>query len=1059
MSVGDAAVPLESRIFALPHPTSLPTSPSIRSLREARTNSFSMTAVDWPRTDLRAARGSSFAGVFIAAVGLVVACGWLFGAARLVTLVPGSSAMVMSTALAMIVLGAALTWTGRGGAHGDAVEVIAATAVGALATLVLVEHVFRIDPGIDAAAFHGRLFADHAAGPALQPGRMAWTTALGLLAASLALVFMRHVHDAWGAAAMHVVALTPLLIGLLGLIDYFLDLESVASLVPYARMSIPSSTCMVALGGALWLRWRHSERRVRSDRPPDARIVLTGTIVLVGVAILTGVAGFIAARNIVEATVRETLLLAHKDRSTLFKTVIEHRAAHAEVLASAPETVRQVARLAEVPGDTRARATLSATAASFVDTGFRGVAFVDASGRTLVSRGEFFATPALSAELQSLGSARLLWGGQYLLRTRVPIANGGRVIGYAVAEQDLAELTAVLLDERDMGRSGEMAVAFRRGDTVHIFPSRFEHKIKQVDYKPTQPIANAASGHAGLIKTVDYRGRDVIAAFGPIGSLGLGMVLKTDADELYQPVTRQIWRTLAILFGLVACGVLALRWTVHPMAQRLVHSEAQARLGSATSQRFRAAIDTSSDAIYLVERASQRFLDVNDALCRMTGLSREQLLTLRLTDIATPLSAEQLERNYDALFAHPDEVSEITGSIRGANGEPIPMEVSRRGLRLDGEDVVVSIARDISDRQRAERGLKDAHDQLERSVAELAARNRAMTLLARMSSTLQSCLTLDEAFRTVAQFGAQLFPADAGTVYLAASSHNEFEAMANWGAARRTAHRFVPQLCWALRTGLPHLVRDMRTDHVCGHAEHEGALRDGTLCIPMSAQGESLGLLCLEPQDAVMPALEDRQQLATAACEQIALALANIRLRETLRNQSIRDPLTGLYNRRYLEEAFKQAVANAQRKNEPLALIMTDVDHFKRFNDTFGHEAGDVVLQRFGALLRKAIRDGDVPCRFGGEEFALLLPGASLADGLARAESLRLATAALQVSQGGRMLGAITASFGVASFPASGDTLEALVRAADQALYEAKRGGRNRIVGAAAPAVDARTGT
>ncbi len=203
-----------------------------------------------------------------------------------------------------------------------------------------------------------------------------------------------------------------------------------------------------------------------------------------------------------------------------------------------------------------------------------------------------------------------------------------------------------------------------------------------------------------------------------------------------------------------------------------------------------------------------------------------------------------------------------------------------------------------------------------------------------------------------------------------------------------------------------------------------------------------------EPEEEPLKAA--KQKLAVTVTEQVALALSNIRLRETLRNQAIRDPLTGLFNRRYLEETLEQEISRAARNKQQIGAIMIDIDHFKRYNDTYGHEAGDAVLSELGRFLEKSLRGGDTPCRYGGEEFTVLLPGASLENALQKAERLREGVKELNVQHRGRSIGAITLSMGVACFPDQGLTGEILLRAADQALYQAKASGRDRVVSAGA---------
>jgi diguanylate cyclase (GGDEF)-like protein len=221
------------------------------------------------------------------------------------------------------------------------------------------------------------------------------------------------------------------------------------------------------------------------------------------------------------------------------------------------------------------------------------------------------------------------------------------------------------------------------------------------------------------------------------------------------------------------------------------------------------------------------------------------------------------------------------------------------------------------------------------------------------------------------------------------------------------------------------------------------------------AQGDTIGILQFNfrPAGEHEPngdgGLEStRGQLAVALAEHIGLALANLRLREALRNQSIIDPLTGLFNRRYLEQTLERECRRAVRAARPLAVLMLDVDHFKRFNDTWGHEGGDAVLKELAALLRATFRGEDVACRYGGEEFVLVLADTSLETAHHRAEELRQRVAELSVRLNNQPVGAITASLGLAGLPQHGVAPDSLLAAADQALYDAKHAGRNRVMGA-----------
>jgi diguanylate cyclase (GGDEF)-like protein len=235
-------------------------------------------------------------------------------------------------------------------------------------------------------------------------------------------------------------------------------------------------------------------------------------------------------------------------------------------------------------------------------------------------------------------------------------------------------------------------------------------------------------------------------------------------------------------------------------------------------------------------------------------------------------------------------------------------------------------------------------------------------------------------------------------------------------------------------------------------------LKDATvanyLCVPLIAQGDTLGVLQLvyglkeNGADAaeVDGMHSSERHLGIAAASQIALSLASLRLRESLRDQSIRDPLTGLFNRRFMQECLDRELLRGTRKNRSLAVIFIDVDHFKRFNDVFGHEAGDQVLRSMGDFFRSHFRGDDIICRYGGEEFAIILPESSAQDAAGRAELLRIAARTLKLKHNDVILDPVTLSAGIAGFPEHASSARELLQVADGCLYEAKKSGRDRVV-------------
>ena len=337
---------------------------------------------------------------------------------------------------------------------------------------------------------------------------------------------------------------------------------------------------------------------------------------------------------------------------------------------------------------------------------------------------------------------------------------------------------------------------------------------------------------------------------------------------------------------------------------------------------------------------------------------------------------------------------------------------------------------------------KTLDEQNERMMTALKDRSQRATLLAEMGELLQSCLTREEVFTAALGFAPRIFPKRRGAIVLFNSARNLVEVAGDWNDCRIPVKAFDAESCWALRTGHPHLVPAGDATACCGHATGVSCTY---VCIPILAQGEALGILHIQATDTDPKLDEAQMSFKTTFASQVGLSVANIRLRDALRSQSTKDPLTGLYNRRYLEEMLSREVRRAIRSEQHLGLLMIDIDHFKKFNDTYGHEAGDAVLRETGSFLVRSIRAEDFVCRFGGEEFVVVLPTADLRAAQARAERLRSKLHDLVVMHEGRSVGSISASFGVAALPDHGMTEKDLLQAADAALYRAKRAGRDRV--------------
>lgn len=357
-------------------------------------------------------------------------------------------------------------------------------------------------------------------------------------------------------------------------------------------------------------------------------------------------------------------------------------------------------------------------------------------------------------------------------------------------------------------------------------------------------------------------------------------------------------------------------------------------------------------------------------------------------------------------------------------------------------DYISGVLFDITDRRQTDNALRSSREELTSTVQALEKRNYELTLLSEMGDMLQSCVSTAEAHGVIGNFLQQIFPEDAGAFLVIDAGSKLLKVVVAWGGIPITQEVFPKEECWALRTGRI-LGTSERHTGLCRHPDAPRGVE--FLCLPMVAQGNALGVLRLQCLVSNPCMDESKRQLAVNVAEHTNLALANLLLRETLHHQSIRDPLTGLYNRRYLEEAMEEEIYRAARNQSSLGLIMLDVDHFKQFNDRFGHDAGDELLRELGNFLMAKARQSDIACRYGGEEFIVILPG-TMAAVAKKAEQLREQFRHLTIVHQGQILGRTTISLGVATYPEHGVTPKALIQTADKALFQAKEEGRDRVV-------------
>ncbi len=383
------------------------------------------------------------------------------------------------------------------------------------------------------------------------------------------------------------------------------------------------------------------------------------------------------------------------------------------------------------------------------------------------------------------------------------------------------------------------------------------------------------------------------------------------------------------------------------------------------------------------------------------------------------------------------------GTCTNIDDQKHSQEILERQIKERTEELTAAnenLKREMWEREQVQ---SDLDQQNVAMVAEITRRSERTVLLSKMGKLLQSAINMDEAVSIILGFAPKIFPDFRGALILVDAARSLLEVKGSWAACKMPA---VPTFdmcsCWALRTGQRHFVEVSDHTAPCAHAN---TATDPYLCVPIMTQEGAAGILHLQAILDTRDPFEAELLITNSFAEQVGVSIANLKLQEALRQQSTSDALTGLYNRRYLEESLERELRRSARAKQPLSLVMFDLDHFKTFNDTFGHEAGDAVLREMGASLARTARAEDISCRFGGEEFLLILPGTSLEGARTRAERVRSQARKLAVMHQGKPVGTITVSLGVAAFPAHGSSAKELIASADAALYRAKNEGRDRV--------------
>ena len=385
---------------------------------------------------------------------------------------------------------------------------------------------------------------------------------------------------------------------------------------------------------------------------------------------------------------------------------------------------------------------------------------------------------------------------------------------------------------------------------------------------------------------------------------------------------------------------------------------------------------------------------------------------------------------------------DLTATLRYNSALGIGASLASLVLIISTVYIVTRSLRERAESARQSEVLAESNAQLARQSAVRAER---LSITANMLQALDSVKTPPELGQVVPVFLRKLLPDTAGAVYLYRNSRDVLELKASWGLVEEAPPTVAPADCWGLRLGKVHVAASGH-DLCCAHGTMWLDTRGTQTCVPMISQGDVIGLLVIA-SDRRDDNPVDSSQIASLA-EQLSLAISNVSMRDTLRHQSTVDPLTGLYNRRFFDESLKRELARAQRSRSVCSVVMMDLDHFKRINDTHGHDGGDLVLQAASRAILQRVRASDVVCRYGGEELVLMLPDCGAEEAVKCAEAIRVSLTEIVILHQGQTIAGVSASFGVAQWPGDGEGEQNFLQAADRALYAAKKGGRNRVVNA-----------
>ena len=443
------------------------------------------------------------------------------------------------------------------------------------------------------------------------------------------------------------------------------------------------------------------------------RIGFVAGAILIVVSILVGVMVFYIMQRHTEALLRHSLQTSLQNHVDIAQSEIRGAFEKGQTVAMRPLLINQMEYANTHSGDNATLAVLTKAAQSFLSTGLTAISLFDAQGKEVAHAGAFLQKPALSVPVNTAGRTQILFSTRFFLRTEVNMMKTGRVVGRVVTETPLPPLDSIFKSVARSGKTAELALCASTGaNQMQCFPTTLTHHVftlaKRSPTGAPLPMAHALEGETGFIIAQDYRRQEVVAAYSPVGDLGLGMVLKMDSAELYAPIWSQLRYLLPLIVAMLAIALLLLRWLLTPLVTELVRSEQEAR---AANERLR---DSENRVRMLLDNVDEGIVSISsNGRIELFNPGAERMFNYRSADILgenismlMPEPYRSEHNQYLERYLQTGE-SHVIGAAREVsaqrrNGETFPMELRVSEFSLDGQRMFIGIMRDITERKATE---------------------------------------------------------------------------------------------------------------------------------------------------------------------------------------------------------------------------------------------------------------------------------------------------------------------------------------------------------------------